>query len=214
MSSVTRLIATGLLAAAVSAPVSAQYQPYPEVQQPYPQEEQQYPQDDQSYPQDQQQYPDQQGYPQDQDQDQDQYPSYQQYPQNYPGYGYGQGSNDPVGTIIDQLLGRDYSVNDRQAARQCAAAALAQAQGQSGNYGDYAGDQGYGAYGGGLRVTAITGVERSSDGLEVRGRLSSGYGAYGGYGQADGRGDVSFSCDVDYRGAVTDIRLDQPSDGY
>ena len=210
MSSVKRLIATGLLAAAVSAPVTAQYQPYPEVQQPYPQEEQQYPQDDQSYPQDQQQYPDQQGYPQ----DQDQYPSYQQYPQNYPGYGYGQGSNDPVGTIIDQLLGRDYSVNDRQAARQCATAALAQAQGQSGSYGDYAGDQGYGAYGGGLRVTAITGVERSSDGLEVRGRLSSGYGAYGAYGQADGRGDVSFSCDVDYRGAVTDIRLDQPSDGY
>lgn len=211
MSSVTRLIAAGVFAAAaVSAPAAAQYQPYPEVQQPYPQEEQQYPQDEQSYPQDQQQYPSEQGYPQ----DEDQYPPYQQYPQGYSGYGYGQTYSDPVGTIIDQLLGRDSSANDRQAARQCAAAALAQAQGQSGRYGDYGGDQGYGAYGGSLRVSAITGVERSPDGLEVRGRLSSGYGAYGNYGQADDRGDVSFRCNVDYRGAVTDVRLDQESDGY
>jgi len=210
MSSVARLIAAGLVAAAVSAPAAAQYQSYPEVQQPYPQEEQQYPQDEQSYPQDQQQYPYEQGYPQ----DENQYPPYQQFPQGYPSYGYGQSYNDPVGAIIDQLLGPRYSASDRQAARQCATAALAQAQGQSGRYGDYADNQGYSTYGGSLRVTAITGVERSSDGLEVTGRLSSGSGAYGDYGQADDRGDVSFRCNVDYQGVVTDIRLDQPGDAY
>lgn len=203
MNSVARLIAAGVLFAGVSAPAAAQYQPYPEDQQSYPQ-------DEQSYPQYQQQYPYEQGYPQ----DDNQYPQYPQYPQSSPGYGYGQSYNDPVGAIIDQLLGRGYSVSDRQAARQCATAALAQAQGQYGPNGGYAGDQGYGTYGSGVRVTAITGVERSSDGLEVRGRLSSGYGAYGDYGQADDQGDVSFRCEVDYRGVVTEIRLDQPGDRY
>src|SRR6478672_12043157 len=54
-----------------------------------------------------------------------QYPQYPQYPQQtYPGYpqgyGYNQGTGNPVTDIIDQLLGNRYNVTDRQAVRQCA----------------------------------------------------------------------------------------------
>ncbi|MFL6752757.1 MAG: hypothetical protein ACJ8FL_06000 [Sphingomicrobium sp.] len=179
-----------LTAAAVigvaAAPASAQYQqPYP-YPQPYPQ----------TYPQ--------------------QYPGYG-YPQ---GYGYGQGG---VGQIIDQLLGNRYNVTDRRAVSQCAAAATAQAQNQYRGYGYQ--QQGYGYQQGfaqpAMRVTAITDVQRRSNGLRVRGLLSSGYG--GGYGSGYGQygyqnqqyamGDLSFRCNVDYRGVVTNVRISR-NDGY
>jgi hypothetical protein len=202
MSSLAKLIPAGIVATAIAAPAPAQYQPYPQDQQTYPQY-QQYPQDQESYPQDEQPYP----------QGEQSYPQYQQYPQAYPGYGYGQTYNDPVGAMIDQLLGGGYGVADRAAVRQCAIAAMAQAQGQYGGYGGYDGYQQDRQYGSGFRVTAITGIERRSDGLRVRGRISSGYGGvYGEYGQAYDRGNLSFRCNVDYRGAVTNIRLDQSDD--
>lgn len=187
----TRIMTTAALAGGLSAPAAAQY-PYP--QQPYP------------YPQ---QYP---GYPQ----------TYPGYPQQ--GYGYGQ---NPVGTIIDQLLGNRYNVTDRRAVSQCAAAAVAQAQNQYRGYGYQ--QQGYGgqgyAYGQGfaapmMRVTAITDVQRRSSGLRVRGLIATGagYGAYGqGYGgyqnQAYATGDLTFRCNVDYRGVVTNVRLSR-NDNY
>jgi hypothetical protein len=139
-----------------------------------------------------------------------QYPQYQQpyqqpYAQPYQGYGqaYGQGyAQNPVGAIIDQLLGNRYNVTDRQAVSQCASAAMAQAGAQ---YGGYRG-------GGGLRVTSITDVQRRNNGLRVSGLMSSGYG--GQYGYQNGyqnRGyaaqQLSFRCNVDYRGAVTNIRI-------
>ena len=157
----------------------------------------------------------------------------QAYPQQaYPGYAgqYGQGYNqgysqNPVGQIIDQLLGNRYNVSDRQAVSQCANAAMIQAQSQYGGYNRGYG-QGYGQqygqdYNGrgynrnaGMRVTSITDVQRRNHGLRVTGTMSSGYsgqnnGQYGGqYGyQNRGYGEVSFRCNVDYRGAVTDIRL-------
>src|SRR6476469_2126858 len=103
-----KLLAAAAATGIVAMPAVAQYYP------------QQYPQ---TYPQ---QYPEQQ-YPQ------QQYP--QQYPQQqtYPGYGqpYGYGQN-PVTDVIDQLLGNRYSVTDRQAVRQCARAAAAQAQNRYG----------------------------------------------------------------------------------
>ena len=144
-------------------------------------------------------YPNQPGY------------NYPAYPgQAYPGYGYNQGyTGNPVTDIIDQLLGNRYNVTDRQAVRQCARAAQAQAQGQyGGGYGNRYG-QGYAAPA--LRVTAITDVERRSNGLRIRGTLGSGYGGrygngYGYQGQAYG-GDISFRCNVDYRGVVTDLRV-------
>jgi hypothetical protein len=178
---------------ALAAPAAAQYNPYPG-QQGY------------DYPA----YPGQ-PYPQ-------QHP--QQYPQQYPGYGYGQGyTGNPVTDIIDQLLGNRYSVTDRQAVRQCARAATSQAASQYGGYGGYGGyNQGYRGQGyGAFRVTAITDVQRRSYGLRVSGLLGSG-GSYGGYGGGYGgqygyqdrgyaRGDLSFRCNVDYRGAVTSLRV-------
>jgi hypothetical protein len=89
------------------------------------------------------------------------------------------------------------------------------------------------AYGYGARVTAITKVERRNNGLRVSGTLDSGryhrYGnqAYGtpGYNQGYGNNpaygnqgyanhgyagvhdDLTFRCNVDYRGAVTGLRV-------
>jgi hypothetical protein len=190
---------TTYLAAAAAigfaAPAAAQYQQYP---QPYPQ-----------------QYP-------------------QTYPQQGTGYGYpGQAySQNPVQQVIDGLLGNRYNVTDRRAVSQCANAAMIQAQSQYRGYGNY--PQGYGGgYGGGygqgiaapaMRVTAITDVQRRSGGLRVKGLISSGYGGrggYGGYGQngyqngAYGSGDLTFRCNVDYRGAVTNVRISRNSNyGY
>lgn len=158
------------------------------------------------------------------------YPYAQPYPQQQPGYGYPgqQGyAQNPVGAIIGQLLGNRYNVTDRTAVTQCANAVLAQAAAQyrPNGYGAY-GQQGYGygqqpygqgysqpyAYGArGMRVTAITNVERRNNGLRVSGMLNSGMGAYGNQGYSDPRygvrGDLSFRCNVDHRGAVTNIRI-------
>jgi len=162
----------------------------------------------------QQPYPYPQTYPQT-------YP--QQYTQPYQGYGYNQGyAQNPIEQIIGSLLGNRYNVTDRTAISQCASAAMAQAQAQYRGY-DY-GQQanGYGHHGDGynqgfaapsFRVTAITDVQRRSLGLRVKGLLSSGYaGAYAGqYGYNQNRnyaqGDLSFRCNVDYRGAVTNIKI-------
>jgi len=187
---ITRFLAAGAatLGLAAAAPAAAQ-SPYPYAQ-PYPQ-----------------QYP-------------------QPYPQPYPQTGYGYPSpqgyaQNPVGAIIGQLLGNRYNLTDRTAVERCASAVMTQASAQYGRgYGNngYAQvyGQGYGQqYGynanGMVRVTAITNVERRNNGLRVSGMLSSGMGAYGNQGYSDpryaGRGDLSFRCNVDYRGAVTNIRI-------
>jgi hypothetical protein len=179
-----RLLGAAAIAASVAVPAAAQYYPQP---QPYPQ-----------------QYP--------------QYPP--QYPQTYPGYGYNQGyTGNPVTDIIDQLLGNRYNVTDRQAVRQCARAATTQAQNQYRGYGqNYGGyDQRYGYQQGiaapMMRVTAITDVQRRSNGLRVRGLISTGYGGYGYRNQGYAAGDLSFRCNVDYRGYVTNVRI-SPSGAY
>jgi hypothetical protein len=174
-------------------------------------------------------------YPQQQYQQQYQYPQ-QTYPQAYPGYpqqgyGYNQGYNqNPIGQIIDQLLGNRYSVTDRTAVSQCASAAMRQSAAQYGGNGNNRGynqgyDPRYGQNQGYMqtnryRVTSITNVERRSNGLRVSGTLSSG-GGYGGYNQGyANRGydaaNLSFRCNVDYRGAVTNVRVrpTEYSQGY
>ena len=179
--------ATLLTAAAILAgPAAAQYypQPYP---QPYP-----YPQ---QYPQ---QYP-QSGYP-------------------YPGYPQNQGV---IGQIVDQLLGNRYSVSERQAVRSCAVAAMQRAQLQYGRYGNPYGGQyppGYNGqyprvwqgYPGTMQVTAITDVQRrSSATLRVRGLLDSGR-YRNRYNYRTGvAGDLSFRCDVNYSGYVSNVRIDR-----
>ena len=160
---------------------------------------------------------------------------YQQVPQPYPGqpgygyqqaypgyaqpYGYTEGysSQNPVGQIIDQLLGNRYSVTDRQAVSRCASAATTQAEAQyGGRYSQGYGYPGYNrGYNNGLRVTAITDVQRRNNGLRVSGLMSSGYGGqYGSpYGYQDRNyGDLSFRCNVDYNGAVTNIRIGRNMD--
>ena len=191
MTRLTMFFAASAAIAGLAAPAAAQSAyPYPYAQ-PYPQ----------AYPQ---QYP--QAYP-------------QQYPQS--SYGYpgqpGYGAQNPVGAIINQLLGNRYNVTDRTAVSQCATAAMTQAAAQYGNgYNNgyrqgYPQQHGYNNGYGAMRVTAITDVQRRNRGLRVSGLLASGYGAYGNQGYADPRygvrGDLSFRCNVDYRGAVTNVRI-------
>ena len=163
-------------------------------------------------------YPQQPGYPG------YQYPGQPGYPGNqYPGQpGYGQ---DPIGQVIDQLLGNRYNVTDRQAVRQCAMAAVNQAQSQYRGY-NPGYNQGYNpGYNQGqgynqriaqpmMRVTAITEVQRRNYGVRVRGLLDSGYyGGQPGYQNRGGYGDLSFRCDVDYRGGVSNVRINR-NDSY
>ena len=200
---IAKYLAAAAAVSAVAAPALAQTYPYP---QPYPQ----------SYPQQYPQYP-QQGYPQ------------------YPQQGYG--STNPIQGVIDQLLGNRYNVSDRTAVRQCATAALAQASSQYGTtaygqgyqqpYGGQYGQQYGQGYNYRARVTAITNVERRNTGVRVSGTLDSGrYSGYGNQGYAQGYGnqgygnqgygnrgyrgvhsDLTFRCNVDYRGAVTNLRV-------
>ena len=159
-------------------------------------------------------------------------------PTTYPGqaypnqYGYPNQGTNVIGQVIDQLLGNRYSVTDRTAVSQCANAAMIQAQAQYRGYGY--GQQGYGyqqPYGGyqqgiaapAMRVTAITDVQRRSSGLRVKGLMSSGYSSqYGQYGNQYGYnqnrnyadGDLTFRCNVDYRGAVTNVRISANNSAY
>jgi hypothetical protein len=174
------------------------------------------------------QYPYQQQYPQ------QAYPQYQypqaQYPQAYPqaGYAYpgqaygqqGYGAQNSVGAIIGQLLGNRYNVTDRTAVTQCATAAVAQAASryQSNGYGQgYSNgyNNGYHHAYGSARVTGITNVERRNRGLRVSGLMSSGVGGrpWGNQGYnpayANVQSDLTFRCNVDYRGAVTNVRVNR-----
>lgn len=149
------------------------------------------------------------------------YPA-QPYPQPYP-YGYQQPYG---GTVIDQwigqLLGNRYNLTDRRAVSRCASAAMAQAQNE---YRGYAYNQGYPpgyGYGQGIaapamRITAITSVERRTNGLRVRGLIDSGFGGYVGQypypNQGYATGDLTFRCTVSWNGYVSDIRI-RRNDGW
>jgi hypothetical protein len=149
------------------------------------------------------------------------YPGQPGYGYGQPSYGYGQqgyGAQNPVQQIINSLLGNRYNVSDRQAVSQCASAAMTQAAAQYGSgygaYGQRYGQQygqGYNRYPA-MRVTAITDVQRRNSGLRVSGLMSSGYGGqyanqYGYQNRGYAQGDVSFRCNVDYRGQVTNVRI-------
>ena len=162
-------------------------------------------------------------------------PGYGYYPQQpgygQPGYGYQNQNPNSLGSIIGQLLGNRYNVTDRTAVQQCASAAMQQASAQYrpqngygqppyGNAYGYNNNRGYGqgyngqGYNPMMRVTAITNVERRQNGLRVSGLIDS-RGGYPPQGQAYGyqnqgyaaTGDLSFRCNVDYRGAVTNVRI-------
>jgi hypothetical protein len=139
-----------------------------------------------------------------------------QYQQPYPGYPQNQ---NVIGQIVDSLLGNRYNYSERQAVRSCAVAAVERAQAQYAYmygrqpYGGYNGQypqawQGYpGVYPGYMRVTAINSVERRSATLRVRGFLDSGLRrSRNNYGVG---GDLSFRCDVNYNGYVTNVKVER-----
>ena len=68
-----------------------------------------------------------------------------------------------------------------------------------------------------MRVTSITDVQRRQNGLRVTGLMSTGgntgAGQYGYQNRNYATGNVSFRCNVDYRGQVTDIRI-RDNNGY
>ena len=130
--------------------------------------------------------------------------------QYYPGYGYpGYGNNygNPVGQVLNQVLGNgygNYGGNSQVAVNQCAAAV----QGRlSGGYGY----NGYGNAGG--RVLGISRVEPRSNGeLLVRGVANSGH--YAGYGANQAQVDLTWKCRVDYRGFVRDVDINRAQTNY
>ena len=189
MTRMTILMAAGAACLTVAAPAAAQYYPQPTYPQPAP-----------GY------------YPQ---------PGYGQPGYGQPGYGYNQQGG--IGAVIGQLLGNRYNVTDRTAVQQCATAAMTQAASQYrtqpyGNaygYNNQGYQQGYNPATM-MRVSAITNVERRNNGLRVSGMLDNSA-AYQQppYGQAYGyrnngyraNANLSFRCNVDYRGVVTNLRV-------
>jgi hypothetical protein len=172
------------------------------------------------------------------------YPGQPGYGYAQPGYGYAQpGYAQPYGTnpieqIVNQLLGNNtrYTVSDRTAVSRCASAALSQAQAQYGARNGAYGQQGYdpryanNGYNNAwsqMRVSSITDVQRRQNStLRVTGLISTGayaqpYGNAYGYqnqGYADPRytqrANLSFRCNVDYRGAVTGVRISRANTAY
>ena len=202
MTMFTKLLTASAVIGGLAAPAMAQT-PYPYG---YPQQQPAYPQP----------APGQPGY--------GYYPPQQGYQQGYGQQGYGYQDQNGLGAIIGQLLGNRYNVSDRTAVQQCASAAMSQANAQYrqpyGNAYGYNNNRGYGqgynqGYGANMRVTAITNVERRQSGLRVSGLIDSRGGSYPPYGQAYGyqnqgyaaTGDLSFRCNVDYRGAVSQVRI-------
>ena len=138
--------------------------------------------------------------------------------QQYGGqYGYQQNAVQQCTAAVQHRLSRQYSAG-------------------YGGYGQYGGGQygspyGYNTAPNSARVLAVTRVEqRSRSTLRVRGVATSGMGygyggypygghsggpggygnPYGGYGSYGGaQGDLSFRCDVDYRGQVRDVDIDR-----
>ena len=152
----------------------------------------------------------------------------------------------PIRQIVDQQLGARYAASEREAVARCATAALAEGAILYGVNG-YAGTAGYAGYAGAyrpgtagvpgfpgvaatMRVSAITAVQRRSDGMRVKGLIDSGVDYRGGYGgqayQGAGTGgqayatrypshnDLSFRCNLDNRGIVTSMRVDRNTTTY
>ena len=139
----------------------------------------------------------------------------QYYPYSYSPYSY---SSNPYG--YSSYGYRTYGVNSNVAAQQCSAAVqnrLASRTSIGQILGSLVGLP-TSAYG---RVTAITSTTPTRSGMRIRGLASSGryaynnygpygYGAYGalGYNYA-AAADLSWRCDVDYRGYVRDVDINR-----
>ena len=123
---------------------------------------------------------------------------YGRYPQG--NYGYG-----------------SYGMNERQAVNRCASAVE---QRLAREYRRSRDDYRYGNYGydHGARVTGVTNVRRTRDGMTVYGVASTGYdrGASDRYGRYDNRyarpvADLEWDCKIDRRGRIRDTDVDRIS---
>jgi hypothetical protein len=129
----------------------------------------------------------------------------QYYGYQYPSYGYSQypsyGYSTRAYGYAAPAYGYGYAMNTSAAASQCTAAVqnrLYTRNGVGGILGSL-----IGAYGTTGRVLGITRVTPNGSYTRVRGLASSG--RYGGYNTAD----LSFKCDVDYRGYVRDVDINR-----
>ena len=125
-------------------------------------------------------------------------------------YGYSQ----PYGYARTYGYAQPYAVNTNFAAQQCSAAVqnrLNTRVGLTGILGAVLGAQTTGG-----RVLQVTQVNPNRSSVRVRGLATSGangygrygYGAYGAVGYAS-QPDLSFKCDVDYRGRIRDIDINR-----
>jgi hypothetical protein len=127
----------------------------------------------------------------------------QYYGYQYPSYGYSTrayGYAAPTYGYTAPAYGYGYAMNTSAAASQCTAAVqnrLYTRNGLGGVLGALVG-----AYGTTGRVLGITRVVPNGSYTRVRGLASSGRYGYG-YNTAD----LSFKCDVDYRGYVRDVDI-------
>jgi hypothetical protein len=160
---------------------------------------------------------------------------------NQPGYGNQGGIGAVINQLLGNRYNVSDRTAVSQCATAAMVQAQSQYRGANGGQNGYANgynhgpNQGYAAPA--MRVTAITNVERrSNNGLRVSGLMSSGYGGqygsqyggqyggqygsqyggqYGGQqgyqGQRQAQGDVTFRCNVDYRGQVTNVRIGRNS---
>jgi hypothetical protein len=135
--------------------------------------------------------------------------------QYYPGYGYPGYGGNPVGQVINQVLGGGYGgygYNQQALINQCTAAVQQRLGGGYGGYSPYGYNGGYGRG----RVLGVSRIEpRGAGGLTVRGVATSG--RYGGYGYGgQGQVDLTWKCKTDYRGYIVDIDVNraQPAYGY
>jgi len=108
-----------------------------------------------------------------------------------------------IGGIVDGLIGNRFNVSDRQAVRTCSWAAVQQAENR---YRPYFNGRSfaYPNYQGHVRVTAITDVQQRARVVRVRGLLDS---ARYGWGRGWRGADLSFRCDVDRRGQVSNLDI-------
>lgn len=130
--------------------------------------------------------------------------------QPYDSYGYPDPGQQILQGVIDGLLGNRYNVSDRRSVHRCANAAVAEASREYRPRGGFGSGYGYDRYPQ-MRVTAITDVDRRPSGLRVRGLIDSGML----YGPRRGRysaGDLMFRCNIDYRGRVTNVRINRNPD--
>jgi hypothetical protein len=152
----------------------------------------------------------------------------------------------PIREVVDQQLGARYGASDKEAVARCATAALAEGAILYGVNG-YAGTDGYAGYAGAyrpgavgvpgfpgiatnMRVSAITDVQRRSDGMRVKGLIDSGVDYVGGYGgeayQGTGPGgqayasrypsnnDLVFRCNLDTAGLVSSLHVERHTTTY